>query len=99
MTGDSKTEFGQHQGECAGCEHFRRVNELGLCEDGSQKLERDLIRNRDWAYSATAYWVGNERREELLRQIVDKFGKDLELIAPSRQVKVTRKRRRRRRRK
>ncbi len=97
MPGETKTEFGQHEDECAGCEQFRRVNESGVCENCSQKLERDLIRNRDWAYSATAHGVSDERREDMRRQIVDKFGEGLELIAPSRSVELNRKRRKRRR--
>ncbi len=99
MTGETETEFGRHEDECAGCEQFRRVNDSVLCEDCSQKLERDLIRKRDWAYSATAHGMSDERREDMRRQIVDKFGEGPELIAPSRQVEVNRKRRKRRRRK
>ncbi len=99
MTGETETEFGQYEDECAGCEQFRRVNETGVCEDCSQKLELDLIRKRDWAYSATAHGMSDERREDMRRQIVDKFGEGLELIAPSRQVELNRKRRKRRRRK
>ena len=99
MTGETEAEFGRHEDECAACEQFRRVNESGVCEDCSQKLERDLIRKRDWAYSATAHGMSDERREDMRRQIVDKFGDGPELIAPSRQVEVNRKRRKRRRRK
>jgi hypothetical protein len=97
--GETETEFDLHEDECAGCEQFRRANELGVCEDCSQKLERDLIRKRDWAYGATAYGVSEERREDMRRQIVDKFGEGLELIAPSQQVELNPKRRKRRRRK
>ena len=96
MMGEMESEIGRHEDECAGCEQVRRVDESGLCEDCSQKLERDLIRERDWAHSATAYGVSDERREDMRRQIVDKFGEGLELIAPSRQVELNRKRRKRR---
>ena len=99
IMGETETEFGRHEDECAGCEQFRRVNELGVCEDCSQKLERDLIRKRDWAYSVTAYGMSDERREDMRRQIIDNFGEGLELIAPSRQVEMNRKRRKRRGRK
>lgn len=94
--GETESDFGRHEAECAGCEQFRRVNELGLCENCSQKLERDLIRKRDWAYSVTAYGMSDERREDMRRQIVDNFGEGLELIAPSRGIEMKRKRRNRR---
>jgi len=93
---EMETNLGGHEAECAGCEQLGRVNELELCEDCSQKLERDLIRKRDWAYSVTAYGMSGERREEMRRQVVDNFGEGLELIAPSRQVEMNRKRRNRR---
>jgi hypothetical protein len=94
--GETETDFGRHEAECAGCEQFHHVNESGLCENCSQKLERDLIRKRDWAYSVTAYGMSDERREDMRRQIVDNFGEGLELIAPSRQIEMKRKRRNRR---
>jgi len=85
-------EFGSRDDQCAGCEAFGRIDDLGLCENCSTKLERDLIRERDWAYSVTAYGLNDEQREEVRRQIVGEFGEDLELIAPSRRVKPKRKR-------
>jgi len=99
MREERETEFGQYEDECAGCEQFRRVNESGLCGDCSQKLERDLVRERDWAYSVTAHGLSDQRREDMRRQIVDKFGEAMELIAPSRQDDSNRKHRKRRRRK
>lgn len=94
--GETESDFGRHEAECAGCEQFRCVNELGVCENCSQKLERDLIRKRDWAYSVTAYGMSDQRREVMRRQIVDNFGEGLELIAPSRRIEMKRKRRNRR---
>ncbi len=85
-------------GECAGCEIFGRINDLGLCEGCSGKLERDLIRNRDWAYSVTAYGLSHEQREDVRKQVVRKYGEGLELIAPSRPAKSNRKRRKGRKR-
>jgi hypothetical protein len=92
MLGEKGHEFGLREDQCAGCEAFDRVDELGLCENCSAKLERDLIRERDWAYSVTAYGLNDEKREEVRRQIVGEFGEDLELIAPSRRVKPKRQR-------
>lgn len=34
---------------------FLPVNDLGLCEDCASKLDRDMIRKRDWAYSVLAF--------------------------------------------
>ena len=96
---DASAEFELYEGDCAGCEIFGRVTELGLCEGCSGKLERDLIRNRDWAYSVTAFGLTNEQREDVRRQVVRKYGKGLELIAPSRQTESTRKRHKGRKRK
>jgi len=36
--------LGTFEGECQGCDMITRVNDLGLCEECSGKLERDLIR-------------------------------------------------------
>ena len=91
--------FAGYEGECAGCEQFLSVNDLGLCEDCSQKLERDLVRNRDWAYSTVAYGASAEQREAVRKQIIDTYGEALELIAPSRRAKSNRTRRKRKGRK
>ncbi|MFN2369509.1 MAG: hypothetical protein ABR605_11350, partial [Desulfurivibrionaceae bacterium] len=52
-------------GECMGCDSFANLDDLGLCDSCAAKLARDLIRERDWAYSALAFGVPEERREEL----------------------------------
>jgi len=95
---EMKGEFGLHEGECIGCESFRRVGDLGLCEDCSNKLERDLIRERDWASSAMAYGLNDGQREEVRNQVMSEFGEGLELITQSRQVDPRRGRRKRGRR-
>ena len=69
-------------GECQGCDRWQPVDELGLCDGCREKLERDLIRQRDWEYSAWAFGVPPEKREELRQQIVSRYGERLELIAP-----------------
>ena len=97
--GQAEYEFGMFEGDCLGCEVFGRVSDLGLCEDCSGKLERDLIRERDWPRSVTAYAMNEQQREELRRKVIRKFGKNLELIAPSRPSRPKRNRRKRRRRK
>jgi len=75
-------EFGFYEGECQGCDIFTRVDDVGLCEECAAKLDRDLIRQRDWNYSFMAYSVPPEKREELRRKVIQKYGKNLELIAP-----------------
>jgi hypothetical protein len=98
MPGKMRHEFGQWDDQCAGCGVFGSIDDLGLCEDCSRKLDRDLIRERDWARSVTAYGLNDEQREEVRRQIVGEFGEDLELIAPSRRLKPKRQRWKRRKR-
>lgn len=81
------------EAECQGCDVFTRVDDLGLCEDCSAKLDRDLIRQRDWDYSATAFGVPTEQREELRATVIKQYGESLELIVPEPQVKPAGKRR------
>ena len=84
------------EGECAGCGGFSRINELALCEACSARLERDLVRERDWAYSVTAFGLSDEDRERLRKEVVREFGEDPELVVPTQRVKLDRKRRRNR---
>ncbi len=79
---DDDDEYGFYEAECAGCDAFTRVDDLGLCSDCAGKLERDFIRERDWDYSATAFGVPSEKREELRQQIIKDYGEKLELKAP-----------------
>ena len=92
---DALNGFSFYEGECQGCDIFTSLNDLGLCEECAGKLERDLIRQRDWDYSVTAYGVPALKREELRMQIVAQYGEKLELIAPSKGTQKKRKCRRR----
>jgi hypothetical protein len=76
------SEWGVGEAQCAGCDSFVRVSELGLCVDCAAQLERDLIRKRDWDYSANAFGLTPAQREKLREDVVAKYGKNLELIAP-----------------
>ena len=75
--------FGFYEGECRGCDIFTELNDFGLCKDCAGKLERDLIRQRDWDYSALAYGCPESKREELRNEIIKLYGEKLELIAPN----------------
>lgn len=66
---------------CQGCDLFRPVNDLSLCDECFAKLERDLIRSRDWAYSATAFMVAEEQLEALRERVIRDYGAAYELIA------------------
>jgi hypothetical protein len=54
----------ERAGECAHCDMFRPLDDQGLCLACAAMLERDLIRQRDWDYSATAFLLSDEAREE-----------------------------------
>ena len=82
---DELNVFGFYEGECQGCDVFTRLNDLGLCEECAGKLERDLIRQRDWDYSALAYGCSESKREELRKEIIVRHGEKMELIAPKKE--------------
>jgi rubredoxin len=79
---DDLNGFDFHEGECQGCNIFQSLNDLGLCEECAGKLDRDLIRQRDWAYSALAFGVPESKREELRKEVIKHYGAKHELIAP-----------------
>ncbi len=87
---DDETALEQ-AGECASCEMFRPLDDLGLCLACAAMLERDLIRQRDWEYAASAAFLADEDREALRQQIIAKYGEGLELIEPSGATKRRRK--------
>ncbi len=78
----SNETWGMDEGQCAACDGYGRVNDLGLCMDCADKLERDLIRERDWDYSSLAFVLSDADREKLRQQIMREHGTALELIAP-----------------
>lgn len=67
---------------CAGCDIPGDLNENGLCADCAAKLERDLIRNRDWDYSVSAFAVPEEKLEKLRERVIHEYGDRYELIEP-----------------
>ncbi|MCP5102295.1 MAG: hypothetical protein GY950_02900 [bacterium] len=85
---------GFSEGECQACDIFLPLDDLGLCNDCAAKLERDLIRQRDWDYSATAFGVDPSKLEEIRKQVIAKYGEKLELISPPEERKKSKKRKR-----
>jgi hypothetical protein len=74
--------WSEWDGQCQACDSWGLVNDMVLCEDCAAKFERDLIRQRDWDYTLSAFGLSHRDREELRRQIIAQFGQALELIAP-----------------
>ena len=94
---DIDEEWGEYDGQCLACDLWGRVDDLGLCEECRTKLERDLIRQRDWDYSAWAFGLSDEGREKLYQQVIAQYGKKLELIVPPEETRKERPAHRRRR--
>jgi len=86
-------------GECQGCDTIKILNDLGLCDDCAEKLDRDLIRQRDWAYSSLAFGVPSSKHEELRHNIISVYGEKLELICPSRHSPPSKKQKKKRKKK
>jgi hypothetical protein len=71
---------------CQACDCIRPLNDLMLCDECADKLDRDLIRQRDWEYSALVFGVPAEHREALRHEIIAQFGAAFELILPPEDV-------------
>jgi len=71
------------------------VNDLMLCEECDAKVQRDLIRARDWDYVAAVFGLDEKSRERLRAEIIRQYGAENELIIN--QQPKPRKRRRRHR--
>jgi hypothetical protein len=84
MDKSNDEEWGMYDSQCVACDVYGRVNDLELCMDCADKLERDLVRERDWEYSASGFLLSDKDREELRQQIIREHGKNLELIEPRR---------------
>jgi len=91
--------LGSADSQCQGCDRYLSVNDLGLCDACAAKLDRDLIRQRDWDYAASAFGLDAARREELRRQVMGQYGEKLELIAPSKEARSPARRQRKNRKK
>ncbi|MBE2270305.1 MAG: hypothetical protein IAE80_18855 [Anaerolinea sp.] len=68
------------------------VNDLGLCSNCYAKLERDLIRMREWEDSEVAFGVPAERLEALREQVIREYGAAFELLEQPHEYKPKNKR-------
>ena len=82
--------------ECRGCDTHAEVDDLGLCHECAAKLDRDLIRERCWDYSVSAYGMTPVEREALRDHVIQGHGADPELITGSDRSRPRRLRKRRR---
>jgi len=72
--------FGLWEGQCQACEMWGRVNDLMLCEECDAKIQRDLIRARNWDYVAAAFGLDDRGRERLRAEVIRQYGAENELI-------------------
>jgi hypothetical protein len=77
---------------CVACDLFGPVNDLGLCSGCAAKLDRDMIRQRAWDYSTSAFTLPPGERETLRKAVLRKFGKALELVPPETDRRTRRRR-------
>jgi len=73
--------FGLYEAICQACDGHAMVNDLGLCETCDGKMDRDLIRMREWAYSASAFGCPEDKLEDLRSHVIEKYGEKLELLS------------------
>ena len=83
---------------CQACEGIGDLNDLGLCPDCRAKLERDLIRQREWDHSVSGFALDEQERESLRKRVIRAYGKELELILGSSDEQLTQSASRKRRR-
>lgn len=83
MKSRKRKDQDEHQsGLCAACDLPHPLNEQELCQECAGKLERDLIRARDWEYSYAAL-LTPEPRAALRIEIIREFGAANELLVTS----------------
>jgi len=66
--------------QCQACDKLGPVNDLLLGEECDAKLQRDLIRGRNWDYVAAAFGLDDEGRERLRAEVIHQYGPRNELI-------------------
>ena len=71
---EDEETFGLWEGQCQACDVWGPVNDLMLCEECDVKIQRDLIRARDWDYVAAALL---QRQERFVRWMQEHPGEPL----------------------
>lgn len=92
---DNDEVFGLWEYQCQACEQWGPVNDLLLCEACDAKIQRDLIRTRDWDYVATAFGLDDAGRERLRAEVIRQYGPKNELIVDPPQPRRSHRPRRR----
>ena len=69
-------------GPCAGCGQWTTLDDVGLFAVYAAKFDRDLIRQRAWVYSATAFACHPKEYEALRQAVIEQYGPAYELLAP-----------------
>jgi len=92
---EDEETFGLWEAQCQACDMWRPVNDLMLCENCDAKIQRDLIRARNWDYVAAAFGLNDEGREQLRAEVIRQYGAQNELIASEGPKRKKRRRRRR----
>jgi predicted amidophosphoribosyltransferase len=78
---------------CVGCDQVvAQRDDLGLCPACAAKLDRDMIRDRDWERSWTAWHTPADQRNALRATVVARYGARYELLAPPAPTRRRRKR-------
>jgi len=77
---EDEETFGLWEGQCQACEMWGMVNDMMLCEECDAKIQRDLIRARDWDYVAAAFGLNDEGREHLRAEVIRLYGAENELM-------------------
>jgi hypothetical protein len=80
------------EGFCYSCDNYGPIDFNSLCDECGRKVERDLIRQRDWDYTVSGYLLKQEERERLRTQVIKEYGKKLELLQENLKHKKKRKR-------
>ena len=90
QSSEVKTE--QDDTVCQGCDVQTTLNALGFCNTCSDKLDRDLMRLRNWEHTTLGADLEVGERENQRRDIISQYGKELELILPKRNSSQRKKR-------
>jgi hypothetical protein len=92
---EDEDAFGLWEGQYRACDMWGMVNDLLLCEECDAKIQRDLIRARDWEYAAVAFGLDNEGRKRLRAEVIRQYGAKNELIIGQQPAQKSCQRRRR----